>query len=136
MLLTQQAHRYEAQLQGLLLTIFVKAPSESRCPLAQESIIKELTTQIKAKEPLMHSTSAAVLNLLTREAADEEKKMLEEDVARWKNVASEHKRTIEGLKAMNHESQQIRWCFHISRAVLSLTVFAFHRKRSSVRAES
>ena len=62
---------------------------------------------MKAKEPLLHSTSAAVLNLLTREAADEEKKMLEEDVARWKNIADEHKKTIEEHKARIRELQQI-----------------------------
>jgi len=94
---------------------FMKAPSEGRCCLAQENIIKELTAQMKLKEPLLHSTTATVLNLLTREAADEEKQMLEKDVLRWKNVADEHKKFIEEHKKRIHELQQIGWCRHISR---------------------
>ena len=80
---------------------------------------------MKVKEPLMHSTSAAVLNLLTREAVDEEKKMLEEEVVRWKKVADDHKKTIDEHKARIRDLQQIGQCFHLSACTVA------HRLRLS-----
>ncbi|RDB20981.1 hypothetical protein Hypma_011820 [Hypsizygus marmoreus] len=76
-LLKRQETQFEAQLQ------------------AQERLIKELTSQLALKEPLMRSGKTSVLHLLTREAADEEKRTLEKEVTRWKDVATERQKTID-----------------------------------------
>ncbi|KAG6830758.1 hypothetical protein H0H92_014839 [Tricholoma furcatifolium] len=61
---------------------------------AHEDVIRELNNQIAMKEPLMRSGNSTVLNLLTREAADEEKRAVEQEVARWKNIAEQRGREI------------------------------------------
>ncbi|KAG6889815.1 hypothetical protein C0995_014292 [Termitomyces sp. Mi166 len=57
-------------------------------------IIKELNNQLAMKEPLMRSGNSTVLNLLTREAADEEKRAVEHEVERWKSIAEQRQREI------------------------------------------
>ncbi|KAG6898470.1 hypothetical protein C0993_006618 [Termitomyces sp. T159_Od127] len=57
-------------------------------------VIKELNNQLAMKEPLMRSGNTTVLNLLTREAADEEKRAVEHEVERWKSVAEQRQREI------------------------------------------
>ncbi|KAF5380867.1 hypothetical protein D9615_004147 [Tricholomella constricta] len=61
---------------------------------AQEQLIREYQTQLMMKEPLMRSGNIAVLNLLTREAADEEMRAIQEEVARWKELANEKQRAM------------------------------------------
>ncbi|KAG5645055.1 hypothetical protein DXG03_007145 [Asterophora parasitica] len=75
-LMKQQEARYEDRLQ------------------AQEQLIREYQTQLAMKEPLMRSGKTAVLNLLTREAADEELRAIQQEVARWKGAANEKQRVI------------------------------------------
>ncbi|KAG6909619.1 hypothetical protein DXG01_016401 [Tephrocybe rancida] len=59
-----------------------------------EDMIRELNTQLSMKEPLMRSGNSTVLNLLTREAADEEKRMVEQEVHRWKSATEQKQRDI------------------------------------------
>jgi hypothetical protein len=56
---------------------------------AQEALIDQLTAQAARTEPLTRSGSGSVLHLVTREAADEEKKTIERDLAKWKALAKE-----------------------------------------------
>jgi hypothetical protein len=46
--------------------------------LAQDELIKELTTQIARLTPMLKEGRTSTLHFLTREAADEEKRVLEE----------------------------------------------------------
>ena len=50
--------------------------------------VKELNSALASKTPLA-ATEGSVLNLLTREAADEEKRILERDAQHWKR-SEEH----------------------------------------------
>lgn len=56
---------------------------------AQEALIDQLTAQAARTEPLTRSGKGSVLHLVTREAADEEKKTIERDLAKWKALAKE-----------------------------------------------
>ncbi|KDQ60896.1 hypothetical protein JAAARDRAFT_204689, partial [Jaapia argillacea MUCL 33604] len=73
--LEQQSLQYEARLQ------------------TQESLIKELTTQLARVEPLARSGTTSSLHFLTREAADEEKRALERDLQKWKDAVREKHET-------------------------------------------
>jgi hypothetical protein len=57
-------------------------------------LIKELNSQLSLKEPLIRTGKTSILNLITREAADEEQRMMEKEVARWKDVAEEKEKRI------------------------------------------
>jgi hypothetical protein len=46
--------------------------------LAQDELIKELTTQIARLTPMLKEGRTSTLHFLTREAADEERRLLEE----------------------------------------------------------
>src|SRR5712671_146833 len=50
--------------------------------LAQEELIKELTTQIARLTPMLKEGRGSTVHFLTREAADEEKRMLEERLSK------------------------------------------------------
>jgi hypothetical protein len=52
-------------------------------------LVKELNSQLARTEPLTRSGKSSVLHLLTREAADEEKRSIEKDLKRWKGVSQE-----------------------------------------------
>jgi hypothetical protein len=50
------------------------------------------------QEPLANHEGISVLNLLTREAADEEKRILEKEVQEWKKIAEDRAVTIKTLE--------------------------------------
>jgi len=54
--------------------------------LAQDELIKELTTQIARLTPLLKEGLGSTIHFLTREAADEEKRMLEERLEKSKEA--------------------------------------------------
>ena len=60
------------------------------CPLipapAQEELIKELTTQIARLTPMFEQGRGSIVHFLTREAADEEKHVLEERLEKAKEA--------------------------------------------------
>jgi hypothetical protein len=64
---------------------------------AQELLIKELTSQLSRKERLTRTGKTSVLNLITREAADEEQRNIEKEVTLWKRLAEEKELSI-GLR--------------------------------------
>ncbi|KAG5338187.1 hypothetical protein C0989_008036 [Termitomyces sp. Mn162] len=70
-------------------------------------VIKELNNQLAMKEPLMRSGNSTVLNLLTREAADEEKRAVEHEVERWKSVAEQRQREMRQRDARIAELERI-----------------------------
>ncbi|PFH54148.1 hypothetical protein AMATHDRAFT_135780 [Amanita thiersii Skay4041] len=53
---------------------------------AQEVLIKELTSQLAQKETLTLKGKDSILHMITREAADEEKRLLEKELAQLKDV--------------------------------------------------
>jgi hypothetical protein len=53
-----------------------------------------LNAQLSLKEPLTRTGKTSILNLITREAADEEQRTMEKEIARWKDVAQEKERRI------------------------------------------
>lgn len=63
--------------------------------LAQNHLIKELTTQVAMTEPLMRTGNVTVLQLLTREAADEEIRAIQQEVSQWKEATNEKQRIIQ-----------------------------------------
>lgn len=88
-LLEGQQVRYEAQLQ------------------AQDRVIQEMTSHLNKREPLMRSGSSSVLDLLTRDAANEEKKAFEADLTRWKNIAHERQEKLDDQRARIKELEDI-----------------------------
>ncbi|KAL0946748.1 hypothetical protein HGRIS_012926 [Hohenbuehelia grisea] len=85
----------------------------------QEKMSLELTSQLARIEPLSRSGSSSVLHLMTREAADEEKRLLEQDIARLKENLAEKDRIIsqrdkkigdllQTEKELNFELSQVR----------------------------
>lgn len=54
--------------------------------VAQDALIKELTSQLARVEPLSRTGQAVALHFLTREAADEEKRAAEQDISRLQEV--------------------------------------------------
>jgi len=93
--LQQQRLQYEARIQ------------------TQESMIKELTSQLARVEPLSRPGKSSVLHLLTREAADEEQKVLEKELARWQDTSkgkdltiSEQAKRIAELEQLGKDQQE------------------------------
>ncbi|KAK0451114.1 hypothetical protein EV421DRAFT_1899338 [Armillaria borealis] len=88
----ERADKYSKQLEELfairhteperLLTEYRKQ-SDSKME-AQDALIRELTSNLAKKEPLIREGKTSVLHLMTREAVDEEKETLERDVQRYK----------------------------------------------------
>jgi hypothetical protein len=101
-LLRRQEAQYEVQLQGAF-TFSYSCCSTSLISFqsAQERLIKQLTSQLALKEPLTRNGKTSILNLITREAADEEQQAMEQEVARWKELAEERK------KLMGQKDQKI-----------------------------
>lgn len=48
-----------------------------------------MNSQLARTEPLTRSGNSSVLHLLTRDAADEEKRLIEKELVRWKDVSKE-----------------------------------------------
>ena len=63
-----------------------RAPFTYIDPTAQEELIKELTTQITRLTPMSKEGRTSTLHFLTREAADEEKRTLEERLEKAEEV--------------------------------------------------
>ncbi|KAG7448039.1 uncharacterized protein BT62DRAFT_1003814 [Guyanagaster necrorhizus] len=86
------ANKYSKQLEELFairhteperLLVEYRKQSDSKME-AQDAIIRELTSNLAKKEPLMREGKTSMLHLMTREAVDEEKETLERDVQRYK----------------------------------------------------
>lgn len=60
----------------------------------QDTLIKELTSQLSRVEPLARTGQNVALHFLTREAADEEKRAMEQDMARLQDVIKHKDATI------------------------------------------
>jgi hypothetical protein len=87
-LLERYKVQYETQLKGafaLLLSLFRLTLLQP----AQDSLIDKLTRELAQKEPLTRTGKTSVLNLITREAADEEQRTKEKEIIWWKKVAEE-----------------------------------------------
>ncbi|KAK0239893.1 hypothetical protein EDD85DRAFT_823717 [Armillaria nabsnona] len=88
----ERADKYSKQLEELFairhteperLLIEYRKQSDSKLE-AQDALIRELTSNLAKKEPLIREGKTSVLHLMTREAVDEEKETLERDVQRYK----------------------------------------------------
>ncbi|KIL00940.1 hypothetical protein PAXRUDRAFT_821149 [Paxillus rubicundulus Ve08.2h10] len=60
----------------------------------QDALIKELTSQLARIEPLARTGQGVALHFLTREAADEEKRMAEQDVSRLEEIIKRKDSTL------------------------------------------
>lgn len=67
-------------------SLFDRFPTHLPRPIAQEELIKELTTQIARLTPMLKEGRASTVHFLTREAADEEKRILEERLEKAKEA--------------------------------------------------
>jgi hypothetical protein len=67
--------------------------------LAQEELIKELTTQIARLTPMLKEGRGSTVHFLTREAADEEKRMLEERLEKSKEALQQKDAVIKDKDA-------------------------------------
>jgi hypothetical protein len=67
--------------------------------LAQEELIKELTTQIARLTPMLREGRGSTVHFLTREAADEEKRMLEERLEKSKEALQQKDAVIKDKDA-------------------------------------
>ncbi|KAH7873628.1 uncharacterized protein C8R40DRAFT_1112879 [Lentinula edodes] len=73
---------------------------------ALERVNKELTTNLAKVEPLMRSGKTSVLHLLTREAADEENRKIENEVLAWRQQFEEAQEIIKEKDQLIKESAQ------------------------------
>ncbi|KAJ3891951.1 hypothetical protein GG344DRAFT_46253 [Lentinula edodes] len=73
---------------------------------ALERVNKELTTNLAKVEPLMRSGKTSVLHLLTREAADEENRKIENEVLAWRQQFEEAQELIKEKDQLIKESAQ------------------------------
>lgn len=71
----------------------LRAQYEERAKM-QDAVIKELTLQLSRVEPLARTGQNVALHFLTREAADEEKRAMEQDMARLQDVIKHKDATI------------------------------------------
>lgn len=67
--------------------------------VAQEELIKELTVQIARLSPMLKEGRDSTVHFLTREAADEEKRILEERVERAKEALKQKDAVIKDKDA-------------------------------------
>ena len=65
-----------------------------RFSVAQEQMIRELTSQLARVDSLNREGKTSTLHFLTREAADEERRGLQSEVERLEEVVEEQKKTI------------------------------------------
>ncbi|KAK0196865.1 hypothetical protein F5146DRAFT_1013264 [Armillaria mellea] len=88
----ERADKYSKQLEELFairhteperLLVEYRKQSDSKME-AQDALIRELTSNLAKKEPLIREGKTSVLHLMTREAVEEEKETLERDVQRYK----------------------------------------------------
>lgn len=78
--------------------------------LAQEELIKELTTQIARLTPMLKEGRASTIHFLTREAADEEKRILEERLEKSKEALKQKDAVIKDKDARLTElNEQRKW---------------------------
>jgi len=87
------------------------------CNLAQEKLIQELTSQLARVEPLARSGKTSLLHFLTRDAADQEQRALENEVNRWKDIAKAKDAVI---------AEKDKRITELERAGLSYHVFHGH----------
>ncbi|KIJ69087.1 hypothetical protein HYDPIDRAFT_172565 [Hydnomerulius pinastri MD-312] len=75
----------------------------------QDALIKELTSQLARVEPLARTGHGVALHFLTREAADEEKRVAEQDIARLHGVIKQKDDTIaEKIKRIAELEQSVQ----------------------------
>jgi hypothetical protein len=84
--LDHQSLHYEARINSESNDIAIRTPL-THCEIAQEKLIQELTSQLARVEPLARSGKTSLLHFLTRDAANEEQRALEDEVNRWENIA-------------------------------------------------
>ncbi len=76
--------------------------------LDQQTLIDQLTLTLAKTEPLMKNGKSNVLQLLTREAADEEQRILERERDKYKRQLDEQSKTISDLNKRTSEMEQER----------------------------
>ncbi|KAJ3866238.1 hypothetical protein EV359DRAFT_62514 [Lentinula novae-zelandiae] len=74
---------------------------------ALERVNKELTTNLAKVEPLMRSGRTSVLHLLTREAADEENRKIENEVLAWRQQFEEAQEIIKERDQLIKEKKEV-----------------------------
>ncbi|KAH7889586.1 hypothetical protein F5I97DRAFT_1802459 [Phlebopus sp. FC_14] len=93
--LEQLQIHYEERAKGMFHDAVPLSPQQWY--VAQDTLIRELTSQLARVEPLARTGQGVALHFLTREAADEEKKAMEQDVSRMQD-ALKHKDDIIAAK--------------------------------------
>jgi hypothetical protein len=90
--------QYDAATKGVQLPL--SHPSSLlTSALAQEELIKELTTQIARLTPMLKEGRGSTIHFLTREAADEEKRILEERLEKAKDLLKQKDAVIKDKDA-------------------------------------
>jgi hypothetical protein len=91
MLLNQAKEQYENHLESWLLlgdVCYIHFRAE------KDQLIKKLTESLAAKEPLLESGKISAVELLTREAADAEKRLVEKELVKWRELAAQKEDVI------------------------------------------
>lgn len=83
----------------------------------------------------MRSGNTSVLHLLTREAADEEKRTLEKETAKWKEIVGDNMRATDEYKMKIAELQQTGPSY-VASSFVFLNLSLSCRKRPSNRTQS
>lgn len=86
-----------------MLPVFLSSQDLTVC-VGKDDYIKELNSALAAKEPLMKNVkNAAVLQLLTRDAADEEKRLLETEIATLKTALVEKDQLVKDAQQQGED---------------------------------
>jgi predicted nucleic acid-binding Zn-ribbon protein len=105
--LDQYKAQFEAQSQSPLI-YFLLMQSFNDIFSAQERLIQELTTQLARVEPLARTGNSSALRFLTREAADEEQRTLENQLTELKHTLEDKNTQIvhlrrRGIRKVSHD---------------------------------
>jgi len=89
---------YEGRLKGKYAVRLVPV-YKLTVRTGKDDYIKELNSALATKEPLMKNVkNAAVLQLLTRDAADEEKRLLENEIATLKTALADKDQLLKDMQ--------------------------------------
>ncbi|KAK0228780.1 hypothetical protein IW262DRAFT_1456003 [Armillaria fumosa] len=134
-----RADKYSKQLEELFeirhtepehLLIEYRKQSDSKME-AQDALIRELTSNLAKKEPLIREGKTSVLHLMTREAVEEEKETLERDVQRYKGRVEVCDRDLKEKDKKILEQEQTS----LSIAVFLLRAISYLRLVKDLRVE-
>ncbi|KAF9265599.1 hypothetical protein L218DRAFT_148762 [Marasmius fiardii PR-910] len=106
-LLDEMQEQHRVEIRGALQFSIKVSVYSTNLLIVKEKLIQELNSSLARAEPLTKSEKTSVIHLLTREAADEEKKTVQQEVARLKAELVQRDAIIKEKDNLMHEKETI-----------------------------